>query len=99
MKKLIALVVKDIDTVSPVVANEDFHRVIDDHSVGKLQESWTTELVQNIADHVEDDDSHDLALDDDDPTTVVYGHTTGMLEDVRTELTDKLSILGENLNL
>ena len=57
-------------------------------------------MTKIIALIVEDlDDPHDLALDDDDPSIVVCGHTTRMLEDVRTELADKLSILSEDLNL
>ena len=85
--------------MSPVVTDVDLHVVIDNNAVGELQITGAAELVEDVTDHVEDDDPHDLALNDDDPATVVCGHTTGMLEYVCTELADKLSILSEDLTL
>ena len=82
-----------------VVTDEDFHGVIHHNTVGKLQEAGATELVEDVANHVEDDDPHDLALHHDDPSTIVGGHTPRMLQDVRSKLADELSILGENLDL
>ena len=58
-----------------------------------------TELIEDVPHHVEDDDPHDLALDDDDAAAVVRGDSTGMLQDVGSELPDELSVLGEYLDL
>ena len=58
-----------------------------------------TEFVEDVPHHVEDDDPHDLALDDDDAAAVVRGDSTGMLQDVCSELPDELSVLGEYLDL
>ncbi len=48
---------------------------------------------------IEDDDSHDLALDDDDPALVVDADSARMLQDVRAEFTDELAVLVVDLNL
>ena len=56
-------------------------------------------LVEDVPDHVEDYDPHDLALDHDDAAAVVRGDSTGMLQDVGSELPDELSVLGEYLDL
>ena len=58
-----------------------------------------TELIEDVPHHVEDDDPHDLALDDDDAAAVVRGDSAGMLQDVGSELPDELSVLGEYLDL
>ena len=96
---VVPLVVKDLDTVGPVVADEDLHVIVDYDTVGELEEPGAAELVEDVANHVEDDDPHDLALHHNDPATVVCGHAAGMLENVGPELSDELSILCEDLNL
>ena len=93
------MVVEDLHTVSSVVADVDLHAVVDNNPIGELQVARAAELVEDIADHVEDDDPHDLALDDDDAAAVVRGDSAGMLQDVCSELPDELSVLGEYLDL
>ena len=56
-------------------------------------------LVEDVPDHVEDYDPHDLALDHDDAAAVVRGDSAGMLQDVGSELPNELTILGEYLDL
>ena len=99
LTEIIPLVVEDLHTVSSVVADVDLHAVVDNNPIGKLQVARAAELVEDIADHVEDDDPHDLALDDDDAAAVVRGDSTGMLQDVGSELPDELTVLGEHLDL
>ena len=82
-----------------VVTDEDFHGVIHHNTVGKLQEAGATELVEDVTNHVEDDNPHDLALHHDDSATVVGGDSARMLENVGTKLPDELTELCEYLNL
>ena len=44
------------------------------------------ELVEDVLDHVEDDDPHDLALDHNGAAAVVGSDAPWEREDVRTEL-------------
>ena len=74
LTEIISLVVEDLDTVSSVVADVDLHAVVDNNTIGELQVARAAELVEDIADHVEDDDPHDLALHDNDAAVVVSGH-------------------------
>ena len=48
---------------------------------------------------VEDDDAHDLALDDDDAALVVDADAARVLQDVRTELAHELTVLVVDLDL
>ena len=68
------MVVEDLHTVSPVVADVDLHAVVDNDSIGELQVARAAELVEDIADHVEDDDPHNLALHHDNAAMVISGH-------------------------
>ena len=94
-----ALVVEDLDAVRPVVADEDFLLVVDDHAVRELQVLGATELVQHVAQLVEDDHAHDFTLDDDDAALAVNRDAARVLQDVRTELAHKLSVLVVDLHL
>ena len=59
----------------------------------------TSELLQHVAHLVEDEHSHHLALDHNDASFVVHRNASRMLQDVRTELAHKLTILVVDLNL
>ena len=48
---------------------------------------------------VEDDDAHDLALDDDDAALVVDADAARVLQDVGTELAHELAVLVVYLHL
>ena len=48
---------------------------------------------------VEDDDAHDLALDDDDAALVVDADAARVLQDVRPELAHELTVLVVDLDL
>ena len=74
LTEIVSLVVEDLHTVSSVVADVDLHAVVDNNPIGELQVARAAELVEDIADHVEDDDPHDLALHDNDAAVVVSGH-------------------------
>jgi len=50
-------------------------------------------------DLIEDDDPHDLALDDDDPALVVDADAARVLKDVGTELSHELPVLVVQLDL
>lgn len=56
-------------------------------------------LVEDVPDHVEDYDPHDLALDHNDAAAVVRGDAPRVLENVSSKLSDELTILGEDLDL
>ena len=92
-------IVEDLDTVRSVVRDENFLAIVNHYSIGKLQMLGTTELIENIATLVKNDDSHDFALNDYDTTLVVHGYSSGMLQNVGTKFTHKLAILIVNLNL
>ena len=57
----------------PVVADVDLHAVVDNNSVGELQVARAAELIEDVADHVEDNDPHDLALHDNDAAIIISG--------------------------
>ena len=48
---------------------------------------------------IEDDDAHDLALDDDDAALVVDADAARVLQDVRPELAHELTVLVVDLDL
>ena len=60
LSQVVALIVKHLDTVRPVVANEDLLPVVDNHAVGKLQVFGATEFVQQVALLVKNNHSHNL---------------------------------------
>ena len=99
MTKVVSFVVEHLDTVSSVVADEDLHVVVDHNTIGELEDLRAVELVEDVANHVKDDNPHDLALHHDDSATVVGGDSARMLENVGTKLPDELTELGEYLNL
>jgi len=79
LPQVIALIIKHLDTMSSIVTDEDLHGVVHHNTVGKLQEAGAAKLVEDVPDHVEDDHPHHLALDHNDPSTVVSGNTSWML--------------------
>ena len=74
LTEIISLIVEDLHTVSPVVADVDFHAIVDDDTIGELEVARAAELIEDIADHIEDADPHHLALHNNDPAMVVRGH-------------------------
>ena len=99
MTKVVSFVVEHLDTVSSVVTDEDLHVVVDHNTIGELKNLGAVELVEDVANHVKDDNPHDLALHHDDSATVVGGDSARMLENVGTKLPDELTELCEYLNL
>lgn len=95
----ISLVVENFDAVCSVVANEDLLPVVDDNTIRELQVFGATELVKNISHLIEDDNTHDLALNNDDSSFVVNTNAARMLKDVGAKLSNKLSVLVVDLNL
>ena len=106
----VARVVEDLDAVSAIVADVDLladgrsaRRGISGigaaHAVGKLEILGAVELLQDVAVDVEDEHTHDLALDDHDASLVVDADAARMLQDVGAELADELAVLVVDLNL
>ena len=93
------MVIKHLDTMSPVVADENFHLVVNHYAVGKFQIARAAELVEDITHHVEDDHPHDFALDDDDPSPTVGGDSSRVLEDVGAKLPYEVAELSKDLYL
>ena len=60
LPKEIALIVEDLDAVSAVVTDEDLLPVVDDDPVGELEVLRAAELVEHVAQLVEDDHPHHL---------------------------------------
>ena len=73
LPEIVSLVIEYLDTVCPVVADVDLHAVVDNNSVGELQVARAAELIEDVADHVEDNDPHDLALNDNDAAIIISG--------------------------
>ena len=73
LTEIIPLIVEDLHTVSSVVADVDLHAVVDNDSIGELQVARAAELIEDVADHVEDNDPHDLALHDNDAAIIISG--------------------------
>ena len=94
-----AFIVEDLDTVSPVVWNENLLAIIDNYAIGELQMLGTTKLVENIAGLIENDDSHNLAFHYNDAAFVIDGNSSGMLQNICAKFTHKLAILVVNLDL
>lgn len=99
LPKEIAFVVEDLDAVGAVVTDEDLLPVVDDHPVGELEVLGAAKLVQHISQLVENDDPHHLALDHNNPSFVVDANTAGMLQNIRTKLPHKLTVLVVDLDL
>ena len=74
LTEIIPLIVEDLHTVISVVADVDLHAVVDNDSIGELQVARAAELVEDVPDHVEDDDPHNLALDHNNAAMVISGH-------------------------
>ena len=73
LTEIISLIVEDLHAVSSVVADVDLHAVVDNNSVGELQVARAAELIEDVADHVEDNDPHDLALHHNDAAIIISG--------------------------
>ena len=73
LTEIISLIVEDLHTVSPVVADVDFHAIVDDDTIGELEVARAAELIEDVADHVEDNDPHDLALHHNDAAIIISG--------------------------
>ena len=99
MPQVLPLVVEDFDAVCPIVGYEDLLAVVDHNPVGELEVFGAAKLVQDLAQLVEDDDAHHLALHHDDPAVVVHAHAARMLKDVGAELAHKLAVLVVDLDL
>jgi len=95
----VAVIVEHLNAVSSVVADEDLLPVIDHNAVGELQVLGAAKLVEDVSHLIKNNDTHDLALDNNDPPLVVHADAAGMLENVRAKLPDKLSVLVVDLNL
>lgn len=93
------LIVEDLYAVGPVVADENLFFVVHHHTIRKLEVLGAAEFVQHIAHLIKDDDAHYLAFHDDNSTLVVNGHSSGMLQNVGTELPHELTILIVDLYL
>ena len=94
-----SLVVEDFHTMSSVVTDEYFFLVVDHHTIWKLEVLGTTKFIQHITHLIKYDDTHHLALNNDDSALVVHRHSSRMLKDIRAKFTDKLAILVVDLNL
>ena len=99
LPEVMAFIVEDLDAVGAVVGDEDLLAIVDDDAVRELQVLGAAELVEHVAQLIEDDDAHDLTLDHNDSALVVHAHSSGMLQNVGTKLADKLSVLVVNLHL
>lgn len=94
-----SLVAEDLDAVSAVVADKDLLAVIDNDTIRELKMLGAAKLVENCAHLIEDDDTHDLALNDDDSALVVNGDPAGVLQNGGAKLAYELTILVVDLNL
>ena len=72
LPKIISLIVEHFDAVSAIVRDENLHLIVNHNTVGKLQVPRAGELVEHVADHVEDDNSHHLALDNHNTPPIVH---------------------------
>lgn len=99
LSQVLALVVEYFDAVCPIVGYEYLLAVVDDDPVGELEVLGAAKLVQDLAQLIEDDDAHHLALDHDDATVAVHAHAARVLQDVGSELAHKLPVLVVNLDL
>lgn len=68
-------------------------------AVGELEVLGAVELVQDGAHQVEDDDTHDLALDDHDAVLRVHTDAARVLKDVGAEFAKKVTVLVVDLDL
>ena len=83
----VAIVVENLDAMSAVVRDVDLLALIRSSigriraadSVGELQILGAVELIQHIAVQIENDDTHNLALDDHNSRLIVDIDTSRML--------------------
>lgn len=99
LPQILALVVEHLDTVRPIVADEDLLLVVHHHAVGELEVLRAPELVQHIAVLIKDDHTHHLAFHHNDPSLVVHGHAARMLQNGGPEFPHKLAVLIVDLYL
>jgi hypothetical protein len=99
LTQIVAFIAEHLNAMSTIVADEDFVLVVRAHPVGEFQIARAAELLEDIAERVEDDHAHDLALNNNNTALMVDTHATGVLQNVRTEFTKELSVLVVDLNL
>lgn len=100
MSQELAFVVEDLDAVGAIIADEYLvSGVWAAAAVGELEVLGAVELVQDGAHQVEDDDAHDLALDDHDAVLRVHADASRVLQDVRAEFAQKVPVLVVDLDL
>jgi hypothetical protein len=92
-------IVENFNAVCAIVTNENLVLVVRTNSVRKFQVARARKLLLYVSIRVENDDSHDLALDNDNSSLTIDTDTTGMLKNVGTEFAQKLAILIVDLNL
>jgi hypothetical protein len=96
----LAFVVEDLDAMRAIIADEYLvSGVRAAAAVGELEVLGAVELVQDGAHQVEDDDTHDLALDDHDAVLRVYANASRVLKDVGAEFAKKVTVLVVDLDL
>lgn len=94
-----SLIVEDLDAVRAVIANENLLFVVDDDAVRELEVLAAAELLQNISVLIENNDTHDFALDHNDAPLAVDCDAARVLQNIRAELADKLAVLIVDLDL
>ena len=72
LAKIISLIIKNFDAVSAIVRDENLHLVVNYNTVWKLKVLRAGEFVEHVANHVEDDHSHHLALHNHNSAPIVH---------------------------
>ena len=115
LTQIVALIVEHLDTVGPVVADENLLVVVHCHTIGELkmpgvgmkdrpnftitQLPGARKLAQDIADHVKDDNPHHFAFDHHNSAPMVNGDAARVLQHIRPKFPHELAILVEYLHL
>lgn len=93
------LVVEDYNSMTTVVTDEYLFGVVDGDTVGKVDTLVDDEPVDDGSRGAEDDDTHHLALDDNDSPEFIYCYSARVLENVRPKSTDEAAMLVVDLDL
>lgn len=94
-----SLIIEDLDAVRAVIADENLLLVVNDDAVRELEVLAAAEFLQNISVLIENNDTHDFALDHNDAPLAVDCDAARVLQNVRAELADKLAVLIVDLDL